>query len=187
MNETRIKDKTNVEELEPWNKAGVDDGTINELLRKKYLGADNSIFIFQLLGLLTSIAATFITLMDGEDILLIIVAVVVAMTFLYCILENQKDRKIRKTCIQNKEYEVCDVDAYDFINTVNKKYCYVKDKNGTVFMDQNGKEDWKPKKVMYYAYFSAKNYSAKLLRMRYSRNSMLYVVFPIDYLKGMLQ
>lgn len=187
MDETSIKDKTNIEKLNTWVQAGVDDGTINELLRKKYLGADTSLFVFQTAGFVTSIVAVFIAWIRYADILLSMLAAVFAMVFLYCILENYKDRKIRKTNIEKRLYEVCDVEAFDLTNNAGRKYCYVKDKEGTVFMKQEQKDKWVPKKVMYYAYFSGKDYSARLLRMRYSRNSVLYIVFPVAYLKGMLK
>lgn len=184
MDETKITDQTNVQKLGPWMQAGVDDGVISELLKKKYLGADYSILFFQMIGFITGIAALFTTLIRGENILLSVAAAIIVMIFLYCIFENQKDRKIRKNNIEKKLYEVCDVEAFDLSNEANRKYCYVKDQNGTVFMQQ-GKEE-KPKKVMYFAYFSGKDYSAKLLKMRYGRKEMLYLVFPVAYLKGLL-
>lgn len=176
--------KVNDEQLGPWENAGVDDSIINEYLKKRFLKEINMMIIFEVLLSVTCFVGLIESLMLWDDIFLTILLAVIAIYSNGCLYKNIQNKRILRVIIQNKEYQLCDCEAFDIDITKTGKYCYIKDTNGQTFLIQKNDNTPVPIKITYHGYFSDKEFDARLLRMKGIDDKMFYVVFPEYYLKN---
>lgn len=177
------KSRVNDKALGPWESAGVDDNVIVEFLKRRFLKESMSVIVFEILAAITCIIGIFVFLMLGDDIYIVAVIAVLAVILLCSLFDNIRERMVRKVIIENKDYQLCDCEAYEVSEKDDEKECFIRDTNGVEFVEQSVNGEIKPMAVKYYHYFSGKDFTGKLLRVRAGQKGMLYMFFPVNYLK----
>lgn len=181
---TRVERKVRVNDmaLEPWENAGGYDGTIKAYLKKRFLKETLAVIIFDVFFLVVGLMGLVVAFMILDDYVLGFV-LVVAMGFAISSLTNNiAERRVNRMTLDNQEYQLCSVEAFNFDYRTPEKVCYVKDMAGTVLMTQTAGSEPVPMKVIYHAYMSEKECTGKLLRVKNGNHGYLYVMFPDTYL-----
>lgn len=176
--------EVNDETLGPWESAGVDDNVISEFLERRFLKENDAIIVFQAFFSFTMFVAVIELLMLSDDIALTVVVAMITAGLNYLTISNITNRKERKLILERKQYQVCECTAFDIVDNRDKKYCYVQDASGNVLMERETGKDPVPKKITFHCYFSGKDYSGKILRLKNGRKGMYYIMFPTLYLKS---
>ena len=176
---TRVNDMA----LGPWEYAGTNDNLIHQYLKKRFLKENTSVIVFQIFCVLTCGLAMIISVMVYDTYSLFWLAAAVAMVTIYFLSFNLYEHRLLREIIRNKEYVLCDCVAYELSGRKQEKKCFLKDLSGTVLMEQTGEQPETPMGVPYYDYFSSKDFSGKLLRVRYGSRGYHYMFFPTHFLE----
>lgn len=166
----------------PWIKAGVHDNVVADFLKRKILKEHNSILFFELFCLIVSLVALFASLLFAP-VYATIVITVLAGVLVYLVIEKNRERKIILSYIDQKQYQISEVEVFDFDANKAVKKCFVRDRSGNPFVDPTQKQS-NQTAVTYHSYFSDKETRAVLIRMKKGSKGMYYIVLPESYLRS---